>query len=52
VSHAHRLRLSDRIFFVSVNLRRAIAPLAEAEYELLAEAIEGSLQKLHYLFLG
>ena len=48
----HRLRLSDRIFFVSVNLRRALAPLAETEYELLAEGIEKSRQKPRFLFLG
>ena len=52
MSHVHRLRLSDRIFFVSVNLRRALAPLAEREYKLRAEAIAASRQKLHFLLLG
>jgi REP element-mobilizing transposase RayT len=52
VSHVHRLRLSDRIFFVSVNLRRALARLSELEYDLLVEAIRESRQKLHFLFLG
>jgi hypothetical protein len=52
VSHVHRLLLSDRIFFVSVNLRRALARLSELEYGLLVEAIRESREKLHFLFLG
>ena len=66
MSHVHGLRTSDRIpsanaqdggqranrFFVTVNLRRAIATLGETEYDLLAEAIRESRQKLHFLFLG
>jgi putative transposase len=52
MSHVHRLRLSDRIFFVTVNLRRTLAPLGEAEYERVAAAIDVSRQKLGFLFLG
>ncbi len=52
MSHVHRLRTSDRIFFVTVSLRRAIATLWEAEYDLLAKAIRDSRRKLHFLFLG
>jgi hypothetical protein len=40
VSHVHRLHLSDRIFFVTVNLRRAFAPLSPPEYEQVAAAME------------
>src|SRR5487761_718625 len=36
MSHVHRLRITDRIFFVTVNLRRAVTPLSEAEYEPVA----------------
>ena len=47
-----RLRLSDRIFFVTVNLRRRLPPLADPEYEHVAAAIRESRQKLSFLFLG
>jgi hypothetical protein len=39
-------------FFVSVNLRRALARLSDSEYEPVAAAIEQSRRKLHFLFLG
>ena len=52
MSHVHRLRVSDRIFFVSVNLRRALARLSDSEYEQVGAAIEQSRRKLHFLFLG
>jgi putative transposase len=52
VSHVHRLRLADRIFFVTVSLRRALAPLSNSEYKAVAAAIERSRRKLHFLFLG
>ena len=52
MSHGHRLRLSDRIFFVTVNLRRALAPRAASEFELVAAAINESRRKLSFLFLG
>ncbi len=52
MSHVHRVHLSDRIFFVTVNLRRALAPLSEAQYAPVAAAIETSRRKLGPLFLG
>jgi REP-associated tyrosine transposase len=52
VSHVHRLRTSDRIFFVTVNLRRALPPLVDGEYRLVAEAFMESRRKLHFLLLG
>jgi len=52
MSHVHRLRVSDRIFFVSVNLRRALARLSDSEYEQVVAAIEESRSKLRFLFLG
>jgi hypothetical protein len=36
VSRVHRLLTTDRIFFVTVNLRRALAPLAAGEFQLVA----------------
>ena len=52
MSHVHRLRTSDRIFFIIVNLRRVLAPLADGEYALLAGALSESRRKLHFLLLG
>jgi len=37
MSHVHRLRSADRIFFVTVNLRRVLAPLGEEELGLVVE---------------
>jgi REP element-mobilizing transposase RayT len=52
VSHVHRLRTSDRIFSVTVNLRRALAPLAGDEYGLVLSALAESRRKLHFLLYG
>ena len=38
MSHVHRLRTADRIFFIAVNLRRALPPLGDREYALMADA--------------
>jgi hypothetical protein len=37
--HVCRLRTSDRIFFIPVNLRRVLAPLTDSEYALVANAL-------------
>jgi REP element-mobilizing transposase RayT len=52
VSRVHRLRASDRIFFVTVNLRRQINPFTSAEYPLIIEALEGARQRLRFLLCG
>jgi REP element-mobilizing transposase RayT len=52
VSHVHRLRTADRIFFVTVNLRRVLAPLENGEYRLVADALTESRRKLHFLLYG
>ena len=48
MSNVHRLHLSDRIFFVTVNLRRSFAPLSPLDYEQVAAAIKGSRGKLGF----
>jgi hypothetical protein len=40
VSHVHRLRDSDRIFFVTVNLRRRVKAFERSEYVILIDALE------------
>ncbi len=52
MSHVRRLPVSDRIFFVTVNLRRVLAPLTEGEYGRILPALEASRRQLHYLLLG
>ncbi len=52
MSHVHRLRVSDRIFFVTVSLRRALERLSDSEYGQVAAAIDQASRKLHFLLLG
>ncbi len=52
MSHVHRLRVTDRIFFVTVNLRRRVEPLGATEYPLLIEALEGARRRLGFLLCG
>ncbi|MDE3180119.1 MAG: hypothetical protein KGM47_10745 [Acidobacteriota bacterium] len=52
MSHVHRLRDADRIFFVTVNLRRALAPFGPGEYAKLIAAVEASRAKLGFKLLG
>jgi len=48
----HRLRLGDRIFFVTINLRRSVPPFTAAEFPLLVAALEESRRLLGFLFCG
>jgi hypothetical protein len=48
----HRLHLPDRIFFVTVNLRRSFALLSPLEYEQVAAAINESRGRLGFQLLG
>ena len=50
--HVHRLRITDRIFFVTVNLRRRVEPFQASEYELLIDVLEASRQRLAFLLCG
>ncbi len=52
VSNVHRLRTTDRIFFVTVNLRRRIQLFSVSEYRLLLEVLEGSRRRLGFLLCG
>ena len=48
----HRLQSTDRIFFVTVNLHRALVPLAEVEFSLVTEALAASRRKPGFLLCG
>jgi REP element-mobilizing transposase RayT len=52
VSHVHRLRVTDRIFFVTVNLLRRTKPFDSSECKLLIETLEGSRRRLGFLLCG
>ncbi len=52
MSNVHRLRVTDRIFFVAVNLRRQVPPFTPSEYPLMIEALEGSRCRLGFAFCG
>jgi hypothetical protein len=42
MSKVHRLPTTERMFFVTVNLRRALAPFADEELRLVAAAMTES----------
>jgi REP-associated tyrosine transposase len=52
VSNVHRLRLSDRIFFVCVNLRLKIKQFNDSEYALLIKVLEESRRRLGFALGG
>ena len=52
VSNVHPLQLTDRIFFVCVNLRPRIRRFHESEYGLLIEVLEASRGRLGFLLCG
>jgi putative transposase len=52
VSNVRRLLTSDKIFFVTVRLRKKLALLAQEEFPLVIGAIEGSRRKLGFLWCG
>jgi len=52
MSRVHRLRAADRIFFVTVNLRRSVTPFTAAEYALILESFEESRRRLGFLLCG
>ena len=52
MSNVHRLRLPDRIFFVSVNLRPRSARFHESEYAPLVAVLKASRRRLGFLLCG
>ena len=52
MSHVRRLLVTDRVFFVTVNLRRSIPALGADDYPLILHAIEESRRKLGLLLCG
>jgi REP element-mobilizing transposase RayT len=52
MSRVHRLRNTDRIFFVSINLRRRVEPFRPLAYPLMIDALEGARGRLGFLLCG
>jgi putative transposase len=52
MSHVCRLRHSDRIFFVTVNLRSSIPPFRPDEFPLVLDAFEQSRRRLGFFLCG
>ncbi|HET7102233.1 MAG TPA: transposase [Terriglobia bacterium] len=52
MSGVQRLLTTDRIFFVTVNLRRSPAPLKAGEFRFVAAAMNESRRRLGFLLCG
>ena len=52
MSNVHRLRTSDRVFFIPTNLNQGERPLQDGEYEIILETIAESRKRLGFLFCG
>jgi hypothetical protein len=47
LSRVHRLRTADRIFFVTVNLRRSLPALTALEFASSLKTLQPSSDRLH-----
>ena len=52
MSHVHRLLTTDRVFFVTVNLRRRLQAFDTPEYRLMIDVLEGSRRRMGFLLCG
>ena len=52
MSNVHRLRLSDRIVFVTVNLRPRIKRFSDFDYPVIFKVLETSRRRLGFLLCG
>ena len=52
MSHVRRLLLTDRIFFVSVNVRPVHKGFRDSEYPLILEVLKDSRRRLGFLLCG
>ena len=52
MSNVHRLRLTDRVFFITVNLRPAFQRFSAFEYPVILEVFEASRKRLGFLLCG
>ena len=52
MSNVHRLRLSDRIFFITTNLNRGERQFQDAEYPIILGIFDNSRKRLGFLLCG
>ncbi len=52
MSNLRRLRVTDRIFFVTVNLRRGVGTFSASEYPLMIQVLDRSRRRLGFLLCG
>jgi REP element-mobilizing transposase RayT len=52
MSNVHRLRTSDRVFFITTNLNQGERPFRDVEYAIILETIAKSRTRLGFLFCG
>jgi len=52
MSRIHRLRTTDRIFFVTVRLRRWVRAFGTSEYRTMIDVLEASRGRLGFLLCG
>jgi putative transposase len=52
MTNLRRLRLTDRIFFVTANVRPAQHNLTESEFELILDVFKETRERLHYSLCG
>jgi len=52
MSNVHRLRNSDRIFFITANLSKDLSHLTETEFDALLRIFESARCRLGFLLCG
>ena len=52
MSRIHRLRTTDRVFFVTVKLCRSLPAFGPAEYQTMIDVLESSRARLRFLLCG
>lgn len=52
MSNVHRLKTTEKIFFVTTNLNLSDRPVNEPEYQVVAETIVRERQRLGFLLFG
>ncbi len=52
MSNVRRLRLADRIFFVTISLRRTLPRFTEQDFPLILEAFDESRRRLGFALCG
>lgn len=52
MSNIHRLKTTDKIFFITTNLNIGDQPLIDPEYQIVAEAIVSERRRVGFLLFG